>query len=82
MAMTKAAMRAAPAASAHMQNQIFARQSVNRIKAYSEQILIDMSRGHLVRANARQIVLDALALCEALAAMAVYEESAVRNRPS
>ena len=51
-----------------------ARQSAARIKAYAEQVLIDLNRGRPVRANARQIAADALALCETLAAMAAIEE--------
>jgi hypothetical protein len=71
---------ASSAAVAYNQNTVFARQSANRIRAYADQILIDISRGHLVRANARQIALDALALCEALAVMAAAEEAAARPR--
>lgn len=64
----------------HHQNTVFARQSAMRIKAYAEQILLDIARGHLVRANARQIVVDGLALCEALAVVATTEEAAARTR--
>jgi len=62
------------------QNAVFARQSAVRIRAYADQILIDLTRGHLVRANARQIAVDALALCEALAVIAATEEAAARTR--
>jgi hypothetical protein len=65
--------------SAHQQHALFARQSAMRVKACAEQILLDLAHGRPpVRANGRQVVSDALALCEALAAMMAYEEIAAR----
>jgi hypothetical protein len=57
----------------------FARQSAVRVKACAEQILLDIAHGRPpVRSNGRQIIADALALCEALAALAAYEEITAR----
>ena len=68
-----------PLSSAQQQHAQFARQSAARIKACAEQILLDVAHGRPpVRSNGRQIVADALALCEALAAMAACEEIQAR----
>ena len=64
--------------SAQYQNTQFARQSAVRIKAAANQILLDIAHGRLVRSSGRQIAADALALCEALAVLAAYEEMTAR----
>ena len=66
--------------SARRQHAALARQSAVRIRAYAEQILLDLAHGRPVRANGRQVATDAMALCEALAAMALAEEIAAREK--
>jgi hypothetical protein len=60
------------------QQRIYVRQLALQIRACSEQILIDQARGRTVRGNGRKLVNLSLALCEAQAAMAAYEEAAAR----
>ena len=64
---------------ARRQHATYARQSALRIKSYAEQILLDLAHGRPVRANGRQVAVDAVALCEALAALAMAEEFAART---
>ena len=64
--------------SARRQHAMHARQSAVRIKAAAEQILLDLAHNRPVRANGRKVATEALALCEALAALGLAEEMASR----
>jgi hypothetical protein len=65
--------------SARRQHTMHARQSAVRIRSFTEQILLDIAHGRPVRANGRKVATEALALCEALAALGLAEEMAART---
>lgn len=61
----------------HRQQALYVRQAALQIKALADQILLDHARGRVVRANGRQIIAIAVALCEASALLA--EQTAARG---
>jgi hypothetical protein len=56
------------------------RQSAIRIKAATDQILLDLAHGRPMRAAGRKVAAEMLALCEAMGALSEAERAAARQR--
>ena len=65
---------------ARQQSAANVRTSAARIRNITEQILIDLHHGRLVRSNGRLIATEAIALCEAIALLGEAEKAAARQR--